>query len=284
MTATLLTLAACCAIVAAFRSTWSPCGVSMLSTITPLAERTRGRRWGVTATWFVVGAVVGGACLGAVGALVAVALRIVGTSSTAALIGAVVASIAAAAMDLGRLGPELPHHRRQVDERWLDEFRGWVYGLAFGAQIGTGLATYIMTAAVYLTVVLAGFTRDPLAALGVGVVFGLVRGLAILAGRRLTTPERVRAFHLRFESRRAAVRRATIAFEWLVAAIAAVAVGGPVVGAIVGLCMVGGAGLVAMSRRQPATDRVGGGQRLAGDSVVGSSAPLSSTTSSSSSC
>jgi MFS family permease len=255
MTATVLILAACCAVVAAFRSTWSPCGLSMLSTITPLAERTRGRRWGVTASWFLLGAALGGACLGALAALAAVVVRSVGTSPTAALVGAIVASLGAAAMDCGAIGPELPHHRRQVDERWLDEFRGWVYGIAFGAQIGTGLATYIMTASVYLTVVLAGLTADPLAAIGIGVLFGVGRGLAIFAGCRLTSPERVRAFHVRFESRRAVVRRATIVFELLVAAIAAVAIGGPVAAVIPSVVgVVGIVGLTAKPGRAAHTE------------------------------
>jgi hypothetical protein len=60
----LVTLAALTAVAAAARSTWSPCGLSMLSTITPMAERSRGRRWGLTALWFVLGAVLGGATLG----------------------------------------------------------------------------------------------------------------------------------------------------------------------------------------------------------------------------
>ncbi len=46
-------LGAVIAIAAAARSTWSPCGLSMLSTITPLAERSRGHRFGVTASWFI---------------------------------------------------------------------------------------------------------------------------------------------------------------------------------------------------------------------------------------
>ena len=53
---TLIALAAITAVGSAIRSTWSPCGLSMLSTITPLAERSRGRRWGLTATWFLLGA------------------------------------------------------------------------------------------------------------------------------------------------------------------------------------------------------------------------------------
>jgi hypothetical protein len=251
MTATLLAVALSSAVVAGFRSTWSPCGLSMLSTITPLAERSRRRRWGVTATWFVAGASVGGACLGAIGALAAVVVGSLGSNPTAALVAAAVACVVAAAMDLGVVGPELPHHRRQVDERWLDQYRGWVYGFAFGVQIGNGLATYIMTAAVYLTVVLAGLTGAPLVALGVGLLFGLTRGLTILLGFRLTTPERVRSFHARFEARRGAVRAATIAFELAAAVVSALVVWGPAFAAIVGVAVAG----VVVSARRGRADR-----------------------------
>ena len=55
----------------------------------------------------------------------------------------------------------LPIHRRQVNERWLDQYRPWVYGAGFGWQIGTGLSTYITTAAVYLMVVLGALTAGP---------------------------------------------------------------------------------------------------------------------------
>ena len=40
-------LAGVVAVAAAIRSTWSPCGQSMLSTITPLGEAGRGNRFGV---------------------------------------------------------------------------------------------------------------------------------------------------------------------------------------------------------------------------------------------
>ena len=146
----LVTLAALVAVAAAIRSTWSPCGLPMLSTITPMAERSRGRRWGLTATWFVLGAVLGGATLGLLAVLGAVVVGAVGLSSTVALGVAAVLALVAAGMDLG-IGTEMPHHRRQVDEVWLDQYRSWVYGLGFGWQIGSGLSTYIMTAAVYLT-------------------------------------------------------------------------------------------------------------------------------------
>ena len=50
-------------------------------------------------------------------------------------------------------------------ERWLDQYRSWVYGAGFGWQIGVGFATYIMTTAVPITLALAVLARTgPLAA------------------------------------------------------------------------------------------------------------------------
>ena len=224
---TLITvLAALTAVAAAARSTWSPCGLSMLSTITPMAERSRGRRWGLTATWFVLGAALGGATLGLLAVAGAAALAAIGAGTTTTLGLAAAAALVTASMDLG-VGTQMPHHRRQVDEVWLDQYRSWVYGMGFGWQIGTGLATYIMTAAVYLTVVLAALTGSPATAMGIAVLFGATRGLAILLGAGLTDPERLRRFHRRFDELGPTVRWAVIVVQIVVAAVAAAAAAGP---------------------------------------------------------
>ena len=188
MTTTFSLLALLVASAAAVRSTWSPCGLSMLSTITPLAERAKGHRYAVTCTWFVVGAVVGGLALGtAVAVSAAVVDAVAWTPATGAAVG-LAASLIALASDTGLVGVRVPVHYRQVNERWLDAYRPWVYGAGFGFQIGSGVATYITTAAVYLVVVLGALTGDPLVALAVGGAFGLVRGLAVTLTRRVTTP------------------------------------------------------------------------------------------------
>lgn len=253
MTALLIALAAATAVGAAIRSTWSPCGLSMLSTITPLAETSRGRRWGVTASWFLLGAVLGGATLGIPAmALAAVAGRLE-LSAGAALGVAAVLALGAVTLDLGLVGRPMPHHRRQVNEVWLDEFRSWVYGLGFGWQIGTGLATYIMTAGVYLTVGLAALTGRPLIALGITVLFGTVRGMAIFLGVRLVDPERLRSFHAWFEGAGPIVRRAVIALQTFVAiavATGAWALGGTVAAA----AAAAGATLVAVRRERVRVD------------------------------
>ena len=196
---TVVTVGVALAVVAAIRSTWSPCGISMLSTLTPLGERSRGHRYPVTVGWFVAGAGLGGVTLGGLAAGFAYA---VGRWSPADHTVAVVFVIAAAVTilsDLGLGGVRLPTVPRQVNEVWTGRYRSGVYASAFGWQIGVGLTTYVMTAAVYLTIVAAALTGRPALAFLIGVIFGAVRGLAILLGVRLTTPEAIRVFHRRFE-------------------------------------------------------------------------------------
>jgi hypothetical protein len=196
---TLLTVAAAAlAVLAAARSTWSPCGLSMLATVTPLAERARGHRYRTTAAWFIAGGLSGGATLGLGMAGLAAAVRAAGPPvlTVAALAAAV--SILAAASDSPRGAFHLPVHHRQVNERWLDQFRPWVYGAGFGWQIGTGLVTYIKTAALYLMIVLGALTGRPAVALAIGALFGLVRGLAVLLGSGITSAAALAAFHRRF--------------------------------------------------------------------------------------
>lgn len=186
------------AVVAGVRSTWSPCGLSMLATITPLAERGRGHRYRTTAAWFVGGSVLGGASLGIVSAFLATAIGALRASSTQLAFVAVVAGAVTLAADAGIGGFRLPVHHRQVNERWLDQFRPWVYGAGFGWQIGSGLATYIKTCAVYLMIVLAVLTGSPEVALLIGILFGLVRGLAVFLGRHITSRTALADFHRRF--------------------------------------------------------------------------------------
>jgi hypothetical protein len=170
----------------------------MLATITPLAEQGRGHRYRTTAGWFVVGSVIGGATLGAVMALLAVSVAALHVSNAVLATIAAAASVATLAADAGVGGFRLPVHHRQVNERWLDQFRPWVYGAGFGWQIGNGVATYIKTCGVYLMIVLAALTGNPTTALIVGVVFGLVRGLAVFLGRRITSTTALADFHRRF--------------------------------------------------------------------------------------
>jgi hypothetical protein len=236
----------------AVRSTWSPCGLSMLASITPLAETGRGNRFRTTATWFVIGSVAGGLSLGTGMAALAAGVHALALSPTTIGIAALAAAGLAMASDTGVAGFRLPVHYRQVNERWLDQFRPWVYAAGFGWQIGTGLATYITTSAVYLMIVLGALAGHPVWAIALGAGFGLVRGLSVLLGRTITSPDALRTFHFKFYAAGPKVGRITV----ITLMVAAVAVGwalSPVVGisALAGLAVA--ATLMARRRKQTET-------------------------------
>ena len=102
-------------------------------------------------------------------------------------------------------GPAAGPHR-QVNERWLDAYRPWVYGAGFGFQIGTGLATYITTAAVYLTVVLGAPHRRPGGGPRRRAAFGTAAASPSSSPARHRTPSALLALHRRFDAATAPVR------------------------------------------------------------------------------
>ncbi|HEY3673205.1 MAG TPA: hypothetical protein VGN51_19875 [Acidimicrobiia bacterium] len=221
MEATVFVLGLVVALAAAVRSTWSPCGQSMLSQLTPVGEASRGYRYRTTAAWFVLGAVVGGATIGAVMAGLAAVVSAIGATSTALLGVAAGLAVLGATVDTGVLGFMPPFFKRQVNEYWLSKYRAWVYGSGFGWQIGAGVTTYIMTAAVLVTVAFGALTAGPVAAMVLGVFFGLARGLAVLLTARSRSTTELFALHRRFDGLGEPVRRAVIVVQLAVAVVAA---------------------------------------------------------------
>jgi hypothetical protein len=217
---TVFLLGTALALAAAARSTWSPCGLSMLSQITPLAEAGRGQRFARTAVWFVAGATLGGLTLGAATAAAALLLAALGLGHSTATAFVACVAFAGATVDTHLLGFGPPFVTRQVNEAWLSKYRPWVYGGGFGWQIGAGVTTYVMTAAVFVMIILAALSASPLTALTIGTIFGLARGLAVLMGARLRSPAALYDFHRRFEARSEPVRQAVIAVQLGVAALA----------------------------------------------------------------
>ena len=178
----------------------------MLSSIHPLGERGKGNRFAVTAAAFVVGAALGGAATGGVVGLLGVPVDAVVPDALAV---GLVAAAALAAAAFERSGRSLPSIPRQVDENWLNEYRGWVYGAGFGFQLGAGVLTYITSAAVYVMLVAALLVGDPRASVAIGLAFGLTRGLSLVPARGITSPDRLVAFHRRLQRTAGAVRVAS---------------------------------------------------------------------------
>jgi len=154
----------------------------MLASITPLGERSRGFSWGLTVSAFAIGAVAVGALGGAAGGLVG-SLLPAGTWRTALALAVLAVALAVDATPLAR---RLPTTRRQVNEDWMARYRGWVYGAAFGAQLGAGLATVVTSAAIYAVAAGTVLTGTTWAGAVLGGVFGATRALTLLpaAGAR----------------------------------------------------------------------------------------------------
>ncbi|HWE32208.1 MAG TPA: hypothetical protein VG410_01915 [Solirubrobacteraceae bacterium] len=193
----------------------------MLASITPLGERGRQSTWEVTVTAFVIGGTAGGAAIGALAGLIGDLVLPAGVGAAARLAALAVIVLLALALD-ARFDPA-PGPRRQVNEHWLHRYRGWVYGLGFGAQLGLGLTTVVSSAATYVALAAAFLARSPADGVVIVGCFGLVRGLTPLAAARIDRRERLVTFHARFDRARATAVRAGVGG---LAAIFAVAIVG----------------------------------------------------------
>lgn len=188
----------------------------MLSSIHPLGERAKNNRFGLTAAFFAVGAVAGGATTGAVVGLAGLAVDALLSTDAAVLAAAIVVLVAAV---VEWRGASLPSLRRQVDEDWLTRYRRWVYATGFGFQLGAGTLTYITSAAVYAALGCALLVGHPAGAVAIMTTFGLTRGLSLASARSITSPDRLRTFFQRMHATAPATKRVS----WIVLGLVAVA-------------------------------------------------------------
>lgn len=179
----------------------------MLASITPLGERGRRSHWGITVSAFLLSATVAGAGAGAVlGALGSIVLPAHSTLT-------VLAVAIAVALVLDGIPRAVPGPRRQVDERWLDRYRGWVYGAGYGSQLGLGVTTIVSSAATYIAVLAAFLT----ASIGSGALilgcYGAVRGLTPLAAAGVRSQRQLIDFHRALARWRGPARWGAVAAE-----------------------------------------------------------------------
>ncbi|MEO8477136.1 MAG: hypothetical protein ABI572_08810 [Actinomycetota bacterium] len=163
----------------------------MLGSITPLGERGRNRRWGITVTTYVIGSALGGvaiaAALGGLGAAIGL-----GDLSVAARLGTLAAMvILGLAFDLHLGGSHLPSVRRQVNEEWMVRYRSWVYGLGFGVQLGLGVVTIVTTSAIYAMLLAATLSGSAATGALIGGVFGFVRAAIVFTVAGVQRPEQL---------------------------------------------------------------------------------------------
>ena len=197
----------------------------MLGSISPVGESARGQRWWLTVTAYVVASVLGGVLIGGIlGALGAAASSLLQASIGLRLALLAAAALLGAAIDAGVLRWRFPTWRRQVDEGWLTQYRGWVYGAGFGFQLGTGFATIVPAAVTYTAFAAALLSFSLTGGLAVGAAFGLMRSLPILLTARLRTAAALYAATRRVEAAEPAAGRVAVVGQLTVAAAALAAI------------------------------------------------------------
>jgi len=168
----------------------------MLASITPLGQRGRGSSWGATVLCFALACVATATGLGALlGAAGAILLAGAGGPWRLGVLGLV--CLLGLMLDARVAGLTLPTCRRQVNEDWLRRYRGWVTGVGFGGQLGTGLVTIVNSSTVYVTLVAAALTRSALTGALVSACFGLTRAVTLLGAARVRSPRDLLSLHER---------------------------------------------------------------------------------------
>jgi hypothetical protein len=155
--------------------TWSPCGFSSIDTIAGMAPR----RWTLASSClaFAAGSLAGGAAtfglLGVVGSLVP------GSGGRGAAAAAAIAAVAAAVAEVRalRIAPQI---RRQVPEPWRRRLPLPLAAGLYGALLGLGFATFVLTFGVWALAAVALALGDPATGVVVGLAFGLGRAVPVV--------------------------------------------------------------------------------------------------------
>ena len=196
----------------------------MLGSISPVGEVSRQQRWWLTAGAYTIASVLGGALAGVLLGGAGQLLGSVWHLTAGHRIIAVLIVVAITLLFDARVVPlRLPTWHRQVDERWLSTYRGWVYGAGFGFQLGLGMATIVPAAVTYAALATATLTGSWTGGLVVGVTFGVVRAVPLLLAAGLRTAGQLYAATARVSAAEMTVHRTVVAGEVAVALAAAAA-------------------------------------------------------------
>ena len=191
----MLTVLAVAAFVAGLTGSWSPCGLSMLSTLGPTGH-TGGRRTTAAAcAAFVPGALAGGVVTFGVVALVG---SVLGGGPTALGAGALMALVAALLEARGTC--IVPQIRRQVPEHWRRVLPLPLAAVGYGVLLGLGFTTFVLTFAVPALAGISLAVGEPAVGVAVGLAFGAGRSLPVVVLAPLAArPAGIRAGELMAE-------------------------------------------------------------------------------------
>lgn len=198
----------------------------MLGSISPVGETSRRQRWWITAGVYTVASVVAGGATGLAFGGVGQALSLLWPVSQPVRLGLLAALVLVGALfDAKVIRRPLPTWHRQVDERWLTTYRGWVYGAGFGLQLGTGIVTIVPSAVTYAALGAALLSASWQSGLVIGLVFGAVRSVPLLLTARLRTAPALYRATQRVTAAEPLANRITVAAQAGVALTAAATAG-----------------------------------------------------------
>jgi len=209
------------AILGALRAAFSPCGQSMLASLTPYAESARGTRWTITVSAFAIGAVAAGACGGLIWSGIGSLLPGGQWRTT----GAAVVLAVALVIDATPLRRRMPLTKRQVNEDWMVTYRGWVYGIGFGAQLGLGFITLVACSAIYATFAIELLSGSLVAGVVIGATFGATKAASLLPAGRARDRQSIVMLHRRLLALEPLSVGAVVAAELAAAVVVAAALG-----------------------------------------------------------
>src|SRR5438874_13237610 len=161
----------------------------MVQTITPVVHGGRRARWMGSVAAHAVGTTVSAAALGALlGGIGALAGAPWGRAGVLVVAGV---AVVYAVRELFRVPVPLPNLHRQVPEWWRTFFSPPVTSFLYGLGLGVGFLTYLSFGTLVAVGGVAVASGRPLVGLAVMAPFGLARGLSVLVAREATTSEGV---------------------------------------------------------------------------------------------
>jgi hypothetical protein len=166
------------AVLAGVTGTWSPCGLSTIETLRTGGVHRGGRVMALATTLaFALGALVGAlTTFGLLGLLGAFAHT--GAGGLGAAVALAIAVVGAALEATGaRVFPQV---RRQVPEPWRRRLPAGVAAALYGALLGLGFTTFVMTFAVWALAGIAVALGTLRVGLLIGLGFGLGRAIPVV--------------------------------------------------------------------------------------------------------
>ena len=169
-----------CLLAAAFTAgvtgAWSPCGFSMVETLSPHGYARRLRTSLAACATFGLGAFAGGAITFGGLALIGAAL---GAGGRGALGVATVVALAGAAAEARglRIAPQI---RRQVPEAWRRVLPVPLAAAGYGVLHGLGFTTFVLSFAVWALAGTSIALGDPALGVAIGLAFGAGRALPVI--------------------------------------------------------------------------------------------------------